>query len=381
MNNNLVLLLIVVVASGILAALGIWEKRKNEKCLKQLKIRVNVNGIRGKSTATRMITAILKEAGYQVIGKTTGTAARMIYWDSSEETEIKRRPRGVSISEQIRVIRQATKYGADALVCECMAVRPEYQKVYQHDIIKANVTVIVNVREDHLDEMGPTLEQLAWAFGETIPYNGIAVIPRGEFEDYKVFPNNCAVAIYTAMALNIPMDQIVAGVLKAQPDPGALRIMPIRGKRLETWFVNAFAANEPDSTLEIWDSLMLERIPMDNPIVVMNCRPDRVDRTAQFAFDCLPYMGPITLVVIGEKAHPIRKAYKRGKLANVRAYYNLENASLEKIMETLRPMLNRRTVVGIGNIHGIGEPFIEGMLSLGEVGCYHDYAVAADETT
>lgn len=270
LNNNLVLLLIVVVASGILAALGIWEKRKNEKCLKQLKIRVNVNGIRGKSTATRMITAILKEAGYQVIGKTTGTAARMIYWDSSEETEIKRRPRGVSISEQIRVIRQATKYGADALVCECMAVRPEYQKVYQHDIIKANVTVIVNVREDHLDEMGPTLEQLAWAFGETIPYNGIAVIPRGEFEDYfkeiarkrstkavvvdetqmptrllqaydyKVFPNNCAVAIYTAMALNIPMDQIVAGVLKAQPDPGALRIMPIRGKRLETWFVNAF---------------------------------------------------------------------------------------------------------------------------------------------
>ncbi|MDD6237914.1 MAG: poly-gamma-glutamate synthase PgsB [Oscillospiraceae bacterium] len=411
MNNNLVLLLIVVVASGILAALGIWEKRKNEKCLKQLKIRVNVNGIRGKSTATRMITAILKEAGYQVIGKTTGTAARMIYWDSSEETEIKRRPRGVSISEQIRVIRQATKYGADALVCECMAVRPEYQKVYQHDIIKANVTVIVNVREDHLDEMGPTLEQLAWAFGETIPYNGIAVIPRGEFEDYfkeiarkrstkavvvdetqmptrllqaydyKVFPNNCAVAIYTAMALNIPMDQIVAGVLKAQPDPGALRIIPIRGKRLETWFVNAFAANEPDSTLEIWDSLMLERIPMDNPIVVMNCRPDRVDRTAQFAFDCLPYMGPITLVVIGEKTHPIRKAYKRGKLANVRAYYNLENASLEKIMETLRPMLNRRTVVGIGNIHGIGEPFIEGMLSLGEVGCYHDYAVAADETT
>ena len=60
LNNNLVLLLIVVVASGILAALGIWEKRKNEKCLKQLKIRVNVNGIRGKSTATRMITAILK---------------------------------------------------------------------------------------------------------------------------------------------------------------------------------------------------------------------------------------------------------------------------------------------------------------------------------
>ena len=152
MNNNLVLLLIVVVASGILAALGILEKRKNEKCLKQLKIRVNVNGIRGKSTATRMITAILKEAGYQVIGKTTGTAARMIYWDSSEETEIKRRPRGVSISEQIRVIRQATKYGADALVCECMAVRPEYQRVSQQ-MLEADVAVMTNIRPDHFEEM------------------------------------------------------------------------------------------------------------------------------------------------------------------------------------------------------------------------------------
>lgn len=120
---------------------------------------------------------------------------------------------------------------------------------------------------------------------------------------------------------------------------------------------------------------------MDNPIVVMNCRPDRVDRTTQFANDCLPYMGPITLVVIGEKAHPIRKAYKRGKLANVQAYYNLENAPLEKVMKTMLPMLSHRTVVGIGNIHGIGEPFMEKMLSLGEVGGYHNYAVALDETT
>ncbi|MBQ5468103.1 MAG: poly-gamma-glutamate synthase PgsB, partial [Oscillospiraceae bacterium] len=54
------------------------EKRRNERNLKKLKIRVNVNGIRGKSTITRLITRILQEAGYHVVGKTTGTAARMI---------------------------------------------------------------------------------------------------------------------------------------------------------------------------------------------------------------------------------------------------------------------------------------------------------------
>lgn len=126
--------LIVFLAISIGAALLIFEKRRNEKNLKKLKIRVNVNGIRGKSTITRLITAILKEAGYKVVGKTTGTAARILYWNQEEEEEIKRKPRGVSISEQIRVVNKAAKVGAEALVCECMAVRPDYQKVFQHDI-------------------------------------------------------------------------------------------------------------------------------------------------------------------------------------------------------------------------------------------------------
>ena len=88
------------------------EKRRNEKNLKKLTVRINVNGIRGKSTITRLITAILKEAGYHVVGKTTGTAARMIYWNKEEEEEIVRRPRGISIGEQIRVINKAVKAGA-----------------------------------------------------------------------------------------------------------------------------------------------------------------------------------------------------------------------------------------------------------------------------
>lgn len=390
------LLIIVIIISMIPMALAIAEKRRNERNIKQLKIRINVNGIRGKSTATRMITAILQEAGYKVVGKTTGTAARIIYWNDPEEEEIKRRPRGVSISEQIRVINKAVKAGADALVCECMAVRPDYQEVYQHDILKGNVTVIVNVLEDHLDEMGPTLEQLAWAFGETIPYNGIAVVPDCEFTDYfakiaqernselriihpevipdrllkmfpyRVFSNNCAVALSVAQALGISVKTAVRGMLKAHPDPGALRITPIQNSWMNTWFVNAFAANEPSSTLEIWESIQEEDLPLDEAVVVMNCRPDRVDRTAQFAYDCLPYMEGIRLVVIGEGASPIEKAYNRGKLNNLLAYYNLEGASVRKIMDTLVPLLDGHVVFGIGNIHGIGEEFIHSLTSLQE---------------
>ena len=246
-----------------------------------------------------MTTAILQEAGYHVIGKTTGTAARMFYWDQEDEEVIKRKPRGVSIGEQIRVVKKAAKYGANALVCECMAVRPDYQKVYQHEILHGGVTAIVNVLEDHLDEMGPTLEQLAWAFADTIPYNGVAVVPQCEFTDYfrkvtkerhsrlivvdlrsvpqeylkqfdyRVFSDNCAIALGIAHALDIPMETAMRAMLKARPDPGALRITELKNDNLHTWFVNAFAANEPASTLKIWETLHADELPLEDAIVVV----------------------------------------------------------------------------------------------------------------
>ena len=402
------LLILLLGLTAIPVVLLILEKRRNERNLKKLKIRVNVNGIRGKSTITRMIFAILREAGCQVVGKTTGTAARMFYWDQTGEDELVRLPRGVSISEQIRVINKAVKRGADALVCECMAVRPDYQLAYQHHIIKADVLAIVNVLEDHLDEMGPTLEQLAWAFADTIPYNGVAVVPDCQFTDYfrkiarergsrievvnpeiisqeyldlfpyKVFDNNCAMALGVARALGIDDETSLRGMLKASPDPGALQVIPLRREGLQTWFVNAFAANEPASTLEIWEYLHAENIPMEMPVVVMNCRPDRVDRSYQFARDCLPYMGPIQLVVIGQMTAPIRRAWRRGRLKNVKVYRELQNSSVEEIMSVLVPMLDGHVLVGVGNIHGIGEEFIEALYGLDEHGEPGVFAAASD---
>lgn len=402
------LLVVLILLTLIPLALLIVEKLQNERNLKKLRIRVNVNGIRGKSTITRMIFSILREAGYHVVGKTTGTAARMFYWNQEEEEELVRRPRGVSISEQIRVIRKAVRSGADALVCECMAVRPDYQIAYQHHIIKADVLAIVNVLEDHLDEMGPTLEQLAWAFADTIPYHGVAVVPDCEFTDYfrsvakkrhsrlevirpheiteeflqlfpyKVFDNNCAVALGVARMLGIDDEISLRGMLKAAPDPGALQVIPLQRPGLKTWFVNAFAANEPASTLEIWEYLQDEPIPMEMPVVVMNCRPDRVDRSYQFARDCLPNLGPIQLVVIGEMTAPIRSTYRRGKLPNVQVYREIEGQSVEAVMETLVPMLDGHVLVGVGNIHGIGEEFIQALYELNEGGVHTVFAKASE---
>src|SRR5699024_8587757 len=113
-----------------------------------------------------------------------GTSARKMFPFKNEEIPIIRKPEGPNIKEQLRIIQEAASYNVDALVCECMAVRPAYQKVYQNDMFQSNVYVIVNVLEDHLDEMGPTLNEIAYTFSRSIPYNGYLITVQDDFTDF-----------------------------------------------------------------------------------------------------------------------------------------------------------------------------------------------------
>jgi len=103
---------------------------------------------------------------------------------------------------------------------------------------------------------------------------------------------------------------------------------------------------------------------MEKPIVVMNCRSDRVDRTYQFAHDCLPMMGDIQLVVIGDKVEPIDRAYHKGNIPNASVYKNLSNKSVRQIINELTPMLDGHILFCIGNIHGAGEELLEAILAI-----------------
>ena len=366
------------------------QKRNVEK----IPIRVNINGIRGKSTVTRLITSILTEAGYKTVGKTTGTAARMIYWFQDDEDIIVRQPQGANIGEQLKVLQKAADLNAEALVCECMAVNPDYQKVFQFRMLEANIVVIVNVLEDHLDVMGPTLDQIAQEFGETIPYNGFLITIDCAYTyyfkqiakerntkviiadnskitdeylakfDYMIFPDNASLALAVGEALGIDEETCFKGMLNAHPDPGAMRITRIGDENLNCTFVNGFAANDPQSTVNIWERVKELEYNTEDPIVIMNCREDRVDRTEIFVSDVFPKIQTHTLVAIGEVSEPITTAFNNGQFPNVKNYINLEYAEPDKIMETLNPLLKDRMVFGVGNIHGQGEAFIEKLLSM-----------------
>ena len=377
----------------ILIMLGIIEKKNNDKNYKKIGVRINVNGIRGKSTITRMTAAVLKEAGYKVIAKTTGTAARMIYWDTDEEYEIRRGARGSNIVEQLHVIKKAADMGADALVCECMAVDPKLQIVYQHQILHSNITIIANVLEDHLDVMGPTTTQIAHAFSRTIPVGGTVIIQDSEFTDffkqeaakvnakvivtneakipegyldefnYLVFPNNVAMPLAVAEALGIDTETALRGILKAHPDPGAMMVHNAEYNGNRATLVNAFAANEPQSTYEIWEKIVEKgTFRTEDPIILINARPDRVDRTRQFAHDFIHKIPNATVLAVGENTYPITSAYKDGKLKNVAEYYNLDRKDENEVLKVLSEIMEDRLILCVGNIHGLGEVLLDYLL-------------------
>lgn len=388
------LTLIPVIMAGAFA-LGIAEKKLVKKNIDKIPLRIVVNGIRGKSTVTRLITGILKEAGYKVVGKTTGSAARMIYWDSEEEEIIYRRPEGPNIAEQKGVVKKAAKKGADALVSECMAVNPDYQKALQEEFVQANMVVIVNVLEDHMDVMGPTLDQIAEGFTNTIPYNGHLILSNNEYVNYykriakrrrtrvyvaddniiseaflkkfkyMVFPQNASLALAVADALGIDRQTSFRGMLNAHPDPGAAEVWSIPTFGKNVFFINGFAVNDAASTLSMLERIHALGYNTENATVIMNCRPDRVDRSQQFADDVLPFMNVKRIIAMGQITQPIVKAYEEGKFAS-EEFIDMENASIPSIMAQLKRQESNSIIFSIGNIHGDGEPLLEALEEVSE---------------
>ena len=91
--------------------------------------------------------------------RATGSAARVIA-PNGHETPIARRG-AATINEQIDVVAEHVQRDVEALVIECMAVLPELQEINERKLVRSTICVICNVREDHLDEMGPTLDDVA----------------------------------------------------------------------------------------------------------------------------------------------------------------------------------------------------------------------------
>jgi poly-gamma-glutamate synthase PgsB/CapB len=309
--------------------LGVREQTGHFDNLRHVPIRVHVNGIRGKSTVTRLIGGALREGGLKVLTKTTGKAARIIRNDGIEE-RIERFGKP-NIREQVDIMNRAVKEGMDALVIECMAIQPELQRVAEHKLIQATIGVITNVRADHLDVMGPMLEDVAKNLGNTIPDNGTLVTaekrympvfearatkvgtqivkadPAGVDDEvlrrftYLNFKDNVAIALEVARLFGIPDDVAIRGMLKARPDPGLMTITRTRHEGAEFTFINAMGVNDKDSTALVYKELGNRGYLKDAALVgFFHARGDRITRTTDFGRAMVKDMRFDKMVLVGQ---------------------------------------------------------------------------------
>jgi poly-gamma-glutamate synthase PgsB/CapB len=373
-------------ALGALLVAGIVEQRRHQHNLDGIPCRILVNGIRGKSSVTRLCAGALRGGGLTVVAKTTGTAARFIHPDATEEP-VYRKFGIANVVEQLEIVRRAAAARPDVLVMECMAVTPALQEVNQTKLVQSTIGVLTNVREDHLQEMGPTLADVARSLARSMPVGGICVTAERDLlpvlreearrrscelvvadpsdvtdDDMARFRHhsvreNVAVSIEVARLLGIPRERALTGMWQAPPDPGVLTVVPYRFEGAALRFANLFAANDPRSTvMNVAD--LIEREQLEPPVfVLVNCRPDRLERNGQMG-EIVPDLRADKLFAIG---HPTRSALARVPTRWGGRVFDLGGANrpVDQILSTIVGEIDRAaSLVAIGNIHGQGEKLL-----------------------
>lgn len=373
----------------LLVVLLIWwitEFYRHQRRIYSIPIRIHVNGTRGKSSVTRLISAGLRAGGKKTLAKTTGTLPRIID-ENGLEIAITRRA-NANILEQLKIIKFIARRKPDALVIECMAVQPEFQWICEHRIVHATHGVCTNARPDHLNEMGPTVENVARSLSNTVPVNAkfftaerklasffeeaakrrhteITVTSPTESDivgpitaedmagfSYVEHPENVALSLAITSSLGIKRSVALKGMHNCFPDSGALKIYRVEKKEKWCRFVNAMAANDPESTLMIWQKAM-ERYngKMGTRIVLLNTRADRFDRSLQLLrmtaegieHDWFFSIGERTdrlLVYFAKYGIPVEQVVTLGMTKPEHIY--------DEIFEKVGP--EGGTVIGIGNV-------------------------------
>lgn len=368
------------------------ERSKLLRAIREIPLRICITGTRGKSSVTRLIASCLREAGMAVLAKTTGSKPCLIFPDG-EERDIERLG-NPSILEGKKVLKLAAKLKVHVAVMEMMSIKLESHYSESIQMIKPHILVITNIHKDHLAEMGPSKEDIAHCFASAIPKRSTVFVPAEEFnpvfegkakdaqakiipvpkdqpgtdEKWKAalpaneFEQNIRLARAVAEFLEIDREKAFQGLLKTQADFGSLKIWKTdSGSSSKIWYlVSAFAANDPESTKEVFNKLEDKGLfEKRKKIGMLNFRSDRGERTIQwvealkddsaFAFDAL--------VFIGEHARAVKTRLRGHTKAEI---FILKANKPEKLMTQIFLIGGEEAVlVGMGNMGGMGQFLVD----------------------
>ncbi len=370
--------------------------QRHRRYLERIPFRIHVNGTRGKSSVTRLIGSALRASPrYRVVAKTTGTEPRFIFPDGTEWPIF--RPGRPNILEQTKIVKRAAELGANVLVVECMGITPEYIRVLEDMLIRSTHGVITNVREDHLDTMGPTLEDVARNLALTLPRGGIAWTAETRYFDllqkearkrqtelrlvqpeewvtdqdlegfsYLEHAENVALALAVAQEFGVEREEALREMYRATPDPGVMRVWRLHVTDKEVLLYNALAANDPQSTLQIWEQVR-RRHPNHTLILLVVMRPDRPQRTDAFRRILGQPMQADVYILTGKPTRPLLHRLLQLHVPQT-AIQNLEDAPAEDVVQACITCGGSKTVIlAVGNIVRYGERIIEVFKQFAEV--------------
>lgn len=260
-----------------------------------------------------MVAGALREGGYRTVAKTTGSEARILD-EEGAEWEIVRHA-AATLLEEREVLEETWSPGLQAIVVECMAVRPDLQEADARLFVRPTLSLLTNVRFDHQEQMGWTLPAIARSLArgflpggriltaesaeDVLPVlrdeadaRGASFVAVGEDfvgeEEWKgadpfTFRANVALALAAALELGVDRTTALQGILGAAPDPGAAKgyRAEFRGRLLV--FVDLFAVNDlPSARANIARARAWAGEEIDW-VILLNNRLDRQERVRPFA--------------------------------------------------------------------------------------------------
>ncbi|SDK91014.1 Mur ligase family protein [Natronincola ferrireducens] len=328
------------------------EEHLCKKWRRNIKYVIHVNGIRGKSTVVRMIDAAFKNNGLIGIAKTTGSEAAIVM-PNGDIKKIHRKTQA-NIREQRRILKMASDLKCDYLIVECMAVNPKLQ-LQSETILKADVAVITNVKEDHLGILGYTKEEIAQSLLMVKPKQGILItdtyykpldanhhIKKAYFQSEDTFSQNANMALSVCEYFGLDLEKSRMGLKNYTLDIGHQEIYKVG----EGIFINGFSANDYGST-----KILLNKYKDHKPYkkaILYNHRQDRPDRLTMMLDLILEYNSDI-VYLSGNGSPYVHKKLKKlqfpGDIILIKSIKDIE--------------FDGFLIVGIGNIKGFGIQMLE----------------------
>ncbi len=155
--------------------------KRHRELLDMTDIRIDVVGIRGKSSTVQRICEVLTRRGYNTLAKITGNRPQLVI--NGHVIPIERIGPNVMLYENIHgyqefipVIESYTPdQRQDVAIIENQAITEYTTRMVNEVFVRPNIIVITNVRQDHLSTLGRNKREIARAFARAVP-EGCVVI-------------------------------------------------------------------------------------------------------------------------------------------------------------------------------------------------------------